>query len=94
MRYRALFAIAWIMRVIALLIIIALVLGSWVLAAFAAAGSGLAAQTGLEAFNGAMGGLFIFVFGVIYAVLVGLPLLALAELIFLFLASSGTPGKR
>jgi len=85
MRYRALFAIAWITRIIALLLIIALVLGSCIVAVIAAAGSGLAAETGVDAFSGAMGGLLIFVLGILYAVLVGLPLLALAELIFLFL---------
>jgi len=46
MRYRALFAIAWITRIIALLLIIALVLGSCIVAVIAAAGSGLAAETG------------------------------------------------
>ena len=84
MRYGALRVMAWVMRVIGWSIVVVGLVGSCVFTALAVAGLGLN-QAGGNALTGLFGGGGVLLLGLGITLLWGVPYLAVAEFIFLFM---------
>ncbi len=85
MRYGVLRVIGMVLRITGWFAMFIIVLVSFLLAVLMAAGATLTPGSTVGILSGATGAFIIFIGGLIYALIVGIPLIAIGELVFVFI---------